>query len=173
MSFATRAARPFAQRLLSPRHSISSSRPRVIPSSYFPRGLSRSFSCSSLWQEKRYTESHEWVEVADDETAKIGISEYAAKSLGDVIFVELPTADSEVRAGEPVGAVESVKSASDVLAPISGKVVEGNTALEDKAKLINESPEDAGWIAKIKVHDVKELEGLMDVKAYKQSVGED
>ena len=76
-------------------------------------------------------------------------------------------------AGDPVGAVESVKSASDVLSPISVRVIEGNTALEDKAKLINESPEDAGWIAKVKVLDATELENLMDVEAYKQSVGED
>jgi glycine cleavage system H protein len=78
-----------------------------------------------------------------------------------------------VSAGDPVGAVESVKSASDVLSPISVRVIEGNTALEDKAKLINESPEDAGWIAKVKVLDATELENLMDVEAYKQSVGED
>jgi len=170
MSFATRVVRPFAPRLLSTRQPISLSRPRFIPSSC---GVSRSFSHSSLWQQKKYAESHEWVEVADNGIAKIGITEYAAKSLGDVIYVELPTADSEVRAGEPVGAVESVKSASDVLAPISGRVIEGNTALEDKAKLINESPEDGGWIAKIEVHDAKELEDLMDLEAYKQSVGED
>jgi glycine cleavage system H protein len=169
MSFAIRVVRPFAPRLLSTRQPISP-RPRVIPSSC---GFSRSFSRSSLWHQKKYTESHEWVEVADNGIAKIGITEYAAKSLGDVIYVELPTADSEVSAGDPVGAVESVKSASDVLAPISVRVIEGNTALEDKAKLINESPEDAGWIAKVKVLDATELENLMDVEAYKQSVRED
>lgn len=75
-------------------------------------------------------------------------------------------------AGEPVGAVESVKSASDVLSPVSGKVIEGNTALEDNAKIINQSPEGEGWIAKIQVSDAAELETLMDQAAYLESVGE-
>lgn len=105
--------------------------------------------------------------------AKIGITEYAAKSLGDVVFVELPTADLEVAAGEPVGAVESVKSASDVLSPVAGKVIEGNAVLDDRAKTINESPEDQGWIAKIEVADASELDGLLDAKAYKESLGEE
>jgi glycine cleavage system H protein len=88
------------------------------------------------------------------------------------VFVELPTEDTEVNSREPVGAVESVKSASDVLSPVSGKVIEGNTALEDKAKLINESPEDAGWIARIKVNDATELDELMDADAYQKSIEE-
>lgn len=103
-------------------------------------------------------------------TAKIGISEYAANSLGDVVFVELPAADLEVSAGEPVGAVESVKSASDVLSPVSGKVVKGNTLLDDKAKAINESPEGEAWIAEIQVNDASELEELLDAEAYKKTI---
>lgn len=102
--------------------------------------------------------------------ATIGITEYAAKSLGDVVYVELPTADLEIAAGEPVGAVESVKSASDVLSPVSGKVIDGNAVLGDKPKTINESPESDGWIAKIEVNDPSELETLMDEKAYLESV---
>lgn len=103
-------------------------------------------------------------------TAKIGITEYAAKSLGDVVFVELPVADLEVSAGEPVGAVESVKSASDVLSPVSGKVLQGNTLLDGKAKAINDSPEGDAWIAEIEVNDPAELEGLLDQETYKQVV---
>jgi glycine cleavage system H protein len=103
-------------------------------------------------------------------TAKIGISGHAAESLGDVIFVELPEADREVSPGEPVGAVESVKSASDVLSPVSGKVIQGNKALEDKAKLINESAEGDAWIAEIEVNDASEVDGLMDPQAYKENV---
>lgn len=103
-------------------------------------------------------------------TAKIGISEYAANSLGDVVFVELPQADLEVSAGEPVGAVESVKSASDVLSPVSGKVIKGNTLLDDKAKAINESPEGEAWIAEIQVNDASELEELLDAEAYKKTI---
>jgi glycine cleavage system H protein len=105
--------------------------------------------------------------------AKIGITEYAAKSLGDVVFVELPEADLEVSAGEPVGAVESVKSASDVLSPVSGKVIQGNSILDDKAKFINESPEGEAWIAEIEVSDPAELDSLLDAQAYKNTIDEE
>lgn len=104
--------------------------------------------------------------------AKIGITEYAAKSLGDVVYVELPSVGLEVAAGDAVGAVESVKSASDVLSPVAGKVTEVNTVLDDRAKTINESPEDKGWILKMEVADASQLDGLMDQKAYKESLGE-
>ncbi|EYE95461.1 glycine decarboxylase subunit H [Aspergillus ruber CBS 135680] len=134
----------------------------------FPRGSIRSFSQSAFLQAKKYTESHEWIELANNgKTAKVGITEYAAQSLGDVVFVELPEAGLEVSAGEPVGAVESVKSASDVLSPVSGTVVKGNTILDDKAKAINENPEGDAWIAEIEVNDATELEGLLDAEAYK------
>jgi glycine cleavage system H protein len=89
------------------------------------------------------------------------------------VFVELPDADLEVSAGEAVGAVESVKSASDVLSPVSGKVVQGNSVLEDNAKFINQSPEGDAWIAEIEVSDVAELDGLLDEAAYKASIDED
>jgi glycine cleavage system H protein len=103
-------------------------------------------------------------------TAKIGITEYAAHSLGDVVFVELPEAELEVGAGEPVGAVESVKSASDVLSPVAGKVIRGNEILEDNAKTINASPEGEGWIAEIEVADAAELDALLDEAAYKATI---
>lgn len=96
----------------------------------------------------------------------IGVSTYAAKALGDVVFVELPTPDSEVSAGDTIGAVESVKSASDILTPVSGTILEGNSVLEEKPATINKSPESEGWIAKIKVNDAKDLESLMDAEAY-------
>jgi glycine cleavage system H protein len=89
------------------------------------------------------------------------------------VFVELPDTDLEVSAGEAVGAVESVKSASDVLSPVSGKVVQGNSVLEDNAKFINQSPEGDAWIAEIEVSDVAELDGLLDEAAYKASIDED
>ena len=144
---------------------------------------------------KKYTESHEWIELAADgktgsftpthhilalsnspflnRLAKIGITEYAAKSLGDVVFVELPEVDLEVSAGDPVGAVESVKSASDVLSPVSGTVKQGNAVLEDNAKFINQSPEGEAWIAEIEVNDVAELDGLLDETAYKATIDEE
>lgn len=105
--------------------------------------------------------------------AKIGITDYAAHALGDVVYVELPAADLEVAAGEPIGAVESVKSASDVLSPVSGTVIQGNAVLEDKAKFINESPEGDAWIVEIEVKDPAELDGLLDLEAYKQKLNEE
>ncbi|KAI9372725.1 glycine cleavage H-protein-domain-containing protein [Aspergillus egyptiacus] len=173
MAAAARVIRPFASRALSQKLPLSSVR-RVSPAMGFPRGSIRSFSQSPFLEVKKYTESHEWIELAEDgKKAKIGITEYAAKSLGDVVYVELPTADLEVSAGEPVGAVESVKSASDVLSPVSGKVIQGNTILEDKAKFINENPEGDAWIAEIEVSDASELDGLLDAAAYKETIDEE
>jgi len=100
--------------------------------------------------------------------ATIGISKYAASALGDVVFVELPEADLEFKAGDAIGAVESVKSASDLMAPVSGKIVETNESVADKPGSLNKSPEDAAWIAKIKMDDASELNALMDAKAYKE-----
>lgn len=104
----------------------------------------------------------------DTPTGTIGISTYAANALGDVVYVELPTSDLEVKAGEAIGAVESVKSASDINSPVSGKIVEGNSVLEEKPGTINEDPEGSGWIAKIEVADSGEMEALMDEGGYKE-----
>ncbi|WEW61683.1 glycine cleavage system H-protein subunit [Emydomyces testavorans] len=125
-------------------------------------------------QEKKYTEQHEWVELsADNTTATVGITEYAAKALGDVVYVELPALDSKISAGETFGAVESVKSASDIMSPVSGTVVDTNTALDEKPKIVNESPEADGWFVKIQVTDPSEVEGLMDEASYKASLEEE
>ena len=105
--------------------------------------------------------------------ATIGITEYAAKALGDVVFVELPTVDTEVGMGDTIGAVESVKSASDIMSPVTGKILEANGALEEKPKLINEGPEAHGWVAKIRIADHTELEQLMDEASYKASLEEE
>ncbi|KAH8426099.1 glycine decarboxylase subunit H [Aspergillus melleus] len=173
MSAVARSIRPFASRALSQKLPLAAAR-RVSPAMGFPRGSIRSFSQSPFMEVKKYTESHEWIELAENgKTAKIGITEYAAKSLGDVVYVELPQEELEVSAGEPVGAVESVKSASDVLSPVSGTVVQGNAILEDKAKFINEDPEGDAWIAEIQVTDAAELDGLLDAAAYKESLDEE
>ncbi|KAB8076893.1 glycine cleavage system H protein [Aspergillus leporis] len=173
MSAVARSVRPFASRVLFQKLPLAGVR-RVSPAAGFPRGSVRSFSQSPFLEVKKYTESHEWIELSDNgKTAKIGITEYAAKSLGDVVFVELPEADLEVSAGEPVGAVESVKSASDVLSPVSGKVIQGNSILDDKAKFINESPEGEAWIAEIEVSDPAELDSLLDAQAYKNTIDEE
>lgn len=96
----------------------------------------------------------------------IGISTYASKALGDVVYVELPTPDLEVSKGDSIGAVESVKSASDIMTPVSGKILEANTVLDEKPGTINKGPEAEGWIARIEVSNTKEMEGLMDAKGY-------
>jgi len=129
----------------------------------------RAFANSRSLKVKKYTEDHEWIELSEDgKTGTIGISVYAANALGDVVYVELPTPDLEVTAGDAIGAVESVKSASDILTPVSGTVIEGNSLLEEKPATINKGPESEGWIAKISVSDPKEVDGLMDVDAYRK-----
>jgi glycine cleavage system H protein len=118
---------------------------------------------------KKYTPDHEWIELSSDsKTGTIGISTYAANALGDVVFVELPTVSLEVSRNDTIGSVESVKSASDIMTPVSGIITEANAVLEEKPSTINKSPEGEGWIAKIEVKDVKEIEGLMDEVAYKK-----
>lgn len=98
----------------------------------------------------------------------LGISAYAAEKLGDVIYVELPEASLEIGAGDAVGAVESVKSASDILTPVGGKVIESNSILEEKPALLNQDPEGEGWITKIEVGGDLGVEGLMDKEAYQK-----
>lgn len=99
-------------------------------------------------------------------TGTIGITAYASKALGDVVYVELPEVGLECAKGDAIGAVESVKSASDIMSPVSGKVTEVNEVLGEKPGTINKGPEGEGWFAKIEVADMGELEGLMDGEAY-------
>lgn len=106
-----------------------------------------------------------WTRLIDT-TVTLGISAYAAEKLGDVIYVELPEAALEIGAGDAVGAVESVKSASDILTPIGGKVIESNKILEEKPGLLNQDPEGEGWITKIEVEGEVNVEGLMDKEGY-------
>ena len=113
----------------------------------------------------RFTKDHEWV-VLEGDVATIGITAYAAEQLGDVVFVEVPEAGKVVKSGDNLAVVESVKAASDVYAPISGEVVEGNVALSDAPETVNDQPEGLGWFAKVKVADPAEVEALMDRAAY-------
>jgi glycine cleavage system H protein len=112
-----------------------------------------------------YTKDHEWVRV-DGDVATVGITKYAAEQLGDVVFVEVPAPGKSVAQGGEAAVVESVKAASDVYAPVSGDVVEGNDALSGAPQTVNEDPEGAGWFMKIKVKDAGELSALMDSSAY-------
>ena len=113
-----------------------------------------------------YTEDHEWIAV-DGDVGTIGISAYAAKALGDVVFVELPELGTAFAKGDEAAVVESVKAASEVYAPISGEVTEVNGALEDEPATVNEDPSGKGWFLKIKIADADELSALMDEAAYK------
>ncbi|KAI4726246.1 glycine cleavage system H protein [Aureobasidium sp. EXF-10728] len=131
--------------------------------------LSRPFSAKAAALAKKYTQDHEWIDLSPDaKIGTIGISTYAANALGDVVFVELPTTDLEVSSGDTIGSVESVKSASDIMTPVSGTIVEANAVLEEKPSTINKSPEGEGWIAKIEIKDAKEVEGLMSEEEYKK-----
>lgn len=128
---------------------------------------------SRTLSEKKYTKDHEWIEVSGDgKIGTIGISTYASKALGDVVYVELPTADLEVSKGDSIGAVESVKSASDIMTPVSGTIVEANTVLESEPGKINQGPEGEGWIARIEVADQTEMEGLMGGEEYREFTAE-
>ena len=113
----------------------------------------------------RFTKDHEWV-VLEGDVATIGITAHAAEQLGDVVFVETPEAGKVVKAGDAFAVVESVKAASDVYAPISGEVVEGNGVLGEAPETVNADPENGGWFAKVKVADASEYEALMDRAAY-------
>ena len=116
-----------------------------------------------------FTEDHEWIEV-DGDTATIGITDYAQGQLGDIVFVEVPAAGAQLAKGKEAAVVESVKAASDVFAPVSGIVTEGNSALEDDPALVNTAPESDGWFFKLTMADKGELAGLMDEEKYKDFV---
>lgn len=113
-----------------------------------------------------YSESHEYVKV-EGGYGYIGITDYAQNALGNIVYVDMPEVDDEIEAGEEFGAVESVKAASDLNAPISGKVVEVNEALEDTPELVNQDAY-ANWIIKVELADASELDNLMDAKAYEE-----
>ena len=116
--------------------------------------------------ERYYTEEHEWVMPVGDDKVRLGITEYAAKELGDVVYVELPETTIHVSAGDEIGTVESTKSASVIFAPISGKVVSVNEELEDAPELVNEGPLNEGWMSEIQLSDPSELADLLTQEEY-------
>ena len=125
---------------------------------------------SKIIEGLKYSESHEWVKV-EDGLAVIGVSDFAQKEMGDITYVDLPDVDDEVEAGEEFGALESVKAASDLISPVSGKVVEVNEELEDAPEKVNEDAFE-NWIIKVEMADASELDALMDAAAYKEHIGE-
>lgn len=119
---------------------------------------------SKILDDLRYADSHEWVKLEGD-IATVGITDYAQHALGSIVYVDMPEEGDEVTAGEEFGAVESVKAASDLISPVSGEVVEVNSALEDSPELVNEDAF-ANWIMKVRVSDPSEVDALLDAAAY-------
>ena len=126
---------------------------------------------SEVPSDLRYTAEHEWIRVDGDE-AVIGVTDYAQDALTDVVWVELPEVGMSVGAMESCGSVESVKSVSEIYAPIAGEVTEANESLEDAPEQINQDPYGEGWIWKMSISDSGELEGLLDAAAYSELIGE-
>jgi glycine cleavage system H protein len=119
----------------------------------------------------RYTKDHEWVRV-DGDTATIGVTDYAANQLGDVVFVDLPAVGKAVEQFATFGVVESVKAVSDLYAPLSGEVLEANGELGSKPELVNSDPFGEGWMIKVRVGDAAQVDGLLDAAAYEQLTAE-
>jgi glycine cleavage system H protein len=126
---------------------------------------------SEVPSDLRYTAEHEWIRIDGDE-AVIGVTDYAQDALTDVVWVELPEVGMSVGAMESCGSVESVKSVSEIYAPIAGEVTEANESLEDAPEQINQDPYGEGWIWKMSISDAGELEGLLDAAAYSELIGE-
>ena len=122
--------------------------------------------------DRKYNKSHEWAQEADG-VVTVGISDYAQDQLGDVVFVELPTAGSTVKVGDAVAVVESVKTASDIYAPVAGEIVEVNDALQTRPELINESPYGEGWLFRISASGAGGLSDLLDASGYRTVTEED
>ncbi|MES2434085.1 MAG: glycine cleavage system protein GcvH [Pseudomonadota bacterium] len=118
----------------------------------------------------KYTKDHEWLRVEGD-VVVVGITEHAATALGDVVFIELPEVETVVAEGDEVCVIESVKAASDILAPLDGEIVEVNTKLVDNPSLVNEDPTGAAWFFKIRIDDLSVLDALMDEDEYNDLIG--
>jgi glycine cleavage system H protein len=119
----------------------------------------------------RYTKDHEWIKVSGD-TGTVGITDYAQHELGVVVFVELPAVGTKITAGKTFGTIESVKAVSELYAPVSGEVIETNTALTNSPEIVNSDPHGAGWLVKIKLSNPAEVSGLMDAAAYQAFISE-
>ncbi len=117
----------------------------------------------------RYTKEHEWVRM-DGDSAVVGITDHAQKQLGDITFIELPQTGDDVSKGDEIGVIESVKAASDLYSPLTGKIVQVNSELEDAPEIVNSDPFEKGWILKLEGVDPAEMDGLLDADAYEKLV---
>jgi glycine cleavage system H protein len=119
----------------------------------------------------RYTEEHEWIKIESDNTALVGITDFAQSELGDIVFVEIETEGEDLEANGIFGTIEAVKTVSDLFLPIAGKVLEVNSALADEPELVNNDPYEGGWLIRMEIGDMSSLDGLMDAVAYKNLIG--
>ncbi len=121
--------------------------------------------------DRRYSKDHEWIAV-DGEVALVGITDFAQKELGDIVYVELPQNGQRVQAGDVLGTIESVKAVSEILAPVAGTVVDANQALEGKPEAVNEDPHGSGWYCKLLLTDAAEIDTLLEAGAYQELIEE-
>lgn len=119
----------------------------------------------------KYSDTHEWAKI-DDDTAVVGITDHAQSELGDIVYLELPEVGSTVEKGDVFGTLESVKTVSDLISPVSGEVIEANIELSDTPEVINNEPYEGGWLVKIKLSNPAEVNTLMDADAYEQFIQE-
>ena len=120
----------------------------------------------------KYSEDHEWVDAKEDDLVVIGITDFAQEQLGDLVYVELPEVGDECTKGENISVIESVKAASDLVAPVSGSIIEVNSRLEDEPEIVTEDSMGEGWFIKVKLSDPAELDELMDEEAYNAFIEE-
>jgi glycine cleavage system H protein len=125
---------------------------------------------SNIPKDLKYTKSHEWVKPNADGSVTVGITHHAQDLMGDMVFVDLPQAGTQVTSGKECGVVESVKAASDVYAPVSGEIVEANAALSDSPETVNKDPYGSGWMFRLKPANKTEVDALLDAKAYEALV---
>lgn len=118
----------------------------------------------------KYTKDHEWVKI-DGDTATVGITDFAQKELGDIVYVEVETLDQTLAKDEVFGTVEAVKTVSDLFLPLSGEIIEFNEELETAPETVNSDPYGAGWMVKVKISDASEVSGLLDADQYKELIG--
>lgn len=122
-------------------------------------------------EDLKYTKDHEWIRV-ENNIGTVGITDHAQSELGDVVFVDIPSDLTEVKKGEAFGTIEAVKTVADIYAPVSGKILEINTSVNDKPEIVNKDPYGAGWLVKIELTNPEELNDLLSVEEYKQLIGQ-
>jgi len=142
---------------------------RALPPNFLEHGSNERIKKEKLFMPLKYHKEHAWVSI-DGDQGTVGISDYAQQQLGEIIYVDLPEIDTEIKVGEPLCTLESNKVATDVIAPVSGVIRETNGSLDEQPKLINSSPYEAGWLVKMVLKNPSELDELMDQPAYEQHI---